>query len=100
MAVLISLVAFFVSIIALHLWEVRKINEFSKTFETLSEIELKRTSLMVLQQQVLQNVVREVENNKIQKLEKPDFKLPDKLDTMRGKGCAETLFLLPGPKAV
>ena len=80
-----GIIAFFVSIIALHIWEVRKINEFSKTFETLSEIELKRTSLMVLQQQVLQNVVREVENGRKQELEKPDFKLPDKLDTPGGK---------------
>jgi hypothetical protein len=40
---------------------------------------------MVLQQQVLQNVVREVENGKNQELEKPDFKLPDKLDTPGGK---------------
>ena len=68
-----GIIAFFVSIIALHIWEVRKINEFSKTFETLSEIELKRTSLMVLQQQVLQNVVREVENNKIQNRQAPPW---------------------------
>ena len=40
---------------------------------------------MVLQQQVLQNVVREVESSKKQELEKPDFKLPDKLDIPGGK---------------
>ena len=78
-------IAAFASSISLHIWEIKKINEFSKTFETLSLIELKRTSLMVLQQQVLQNVVREVESSKKQGLEKPDFKLPDKLDTPGGK---------------
>ena len=79
------IIAAFASSIALHIWEIKKINEFSDTFETLSQIELKRTSLMVLQQQVLQNVVREVENGKKQEPEKPDFKLPDKLDTPGGK---------------
>ena len=79
------IIAAFASSIALHIWEIKKINEFSDTFETLSQIELKRTSLMVLQQQVLQNVVREVENGKKQEQEKPDFQLPDKLDTPGGK---------------
>ena len=79
------IIAVFASSIALHIWEIKKINEFSDTFETLSQIELKRTSLMVLQQQVLQNVVREVESSKKQDLEKTDFKLPDKLDTPGGK---------------
>ena len=79
------IIAAFASSISLHIWEIKKINEFSNTFETLSQIELKRTSLMVLQQQVLQNVVREVENGKKQELEKPDFQLPDKLNTPGGK---------------
>ena len=79
------IIAAFASSISLHIWEIKKINEFSKTFETLSQIELKRTSLMVLQQQVLQNVVREVENEKKQDLAKPDFNLPDKLETHGGK---------------
>ena len=79
------IIAAFASSISLHIWEIKKINEFSDTFETLSQIELKRTSLMVLQQQVLQNVVREVESSKKQGLEKPDFKLPDKLDIPGGK---------------
>ena len=79
------IIAAFASSIMLHIWEIKKINEFSDTFETLSQIELKRTSLMVLQQQVLQNVVREVENGKKQGLEKPDFQLPDKLDVPGGK---------------
>ena len=79
------IIAAFASSISLHIWEIKKINEFSKTFETLSQIELKRTSLMVLQQQVLQNVVREVENEKKQDLAKPDFNLPDKLDVPGGK---------------
>ena len=79
------IIAAFASSISLHIWEIKKINEFSKTFETLSQIELKRTSLMVLQQQVLQNVVREVENGKKQGLKKPDFQLPDKLDEPGGK---------------
>ena len=79
------IIAAFASSISLHIWEIKKINEFSNTFETLSQIELKRASLMVLQQQVLQNVVREVENSKKQGLEKPDFQLPDKLDAPGGK---------------
>ena len=79
------IIAAFASSIMLHIWEIKKINEFSDTFETLSQIELKRTSLMVLQQQVLQNVVREVENGKKQDLAKTDFNLPDKLETHGGK---------------
>ena len=71
--------------IALHIWEVRKINEFSQTFDTISQIELKRTSLLVLQQQVLQNVVGKMEHEQKQNMKMPDFKLPDSLDAPRGK---------------
>ena len=34
------IIAAFASSISLHIWEIKKINEFSKTFETLSQIEL------------------------------------------------------------
>ena len=70
--------------IALHIWEIRKINEFSKTFDTISQIELKRTSLLVLQQQVLQNVVGKMEHGQKQNMKMPDFKLPDSLDAPGG----------------
>jgi len=64
----------------LHGWAIRKINEFSNIFETQAQIELKRTALMVIYQDVLQNLVREVDVLKQERDEKlNDFELPFKL---------------------
>ncbi len=45
----------------LHFWEIRKIREFSETFTVQAAIEVKRTSLMVVYQEVLKNMAKEVE---------------------------------------
>ena len=45
---------------ALHYREYRKSQEFSDTFRIQAEIEFKRTSLMVVYQEVLQSVVKEL----------------------------------------
>ena len=45
----------------LHFWEIRKIREFSETFSVQAAIEVKRTSLMVVYQEVLKNMAKEVE---------------------------------------
>lgn len=44
-----------------HFWEIRKIREFSKTFAVQAAIEVKRTSLMVVYQEVLKNMAKEIE---------------------------------------
>ncbi len=44
----------------LHYWEFRKISEFTDTFQIQSEIEVKRTALMLIQQKVIQNTVAEL----------------------------------------
>ena len=44
-----------------HFWEIRKIREFSETFAVQAAIEVKRTSLMVVYQEVLKNMAKEVE---------------------------------------
>lgn len=45
----------------LHYWEYRKIKEFSDTFQIQSQIELKRTALLVLYQEVLRSAVHEID---------------------------------------
>lgn len=55
---------------ACHVWEYRKIREFSRTFQAQSEIELKRTALMVIYQQILRNTVREIDELKHEKAER------------------------------
>jgi len=45
----------------MHFWEIRKIREFSETFAVQAAIEVKRTSLMVVYQEVLKNMAKEVE---------------------------------------
>jgi len=55
--------------VAFHVWEYRKIREFTQTFQIQSEIEVKRTALMVIYQQVLQNTVRELDTLKQEKTE-------------------------------
>ena len=46
---------------ALHYRKYRKSQEFSDTFRIQAEIEFKRTSLMVIYQEVLQSVVKELD---------------------------------------
>ena len=48
---------------ALHYREYRKSQEFSDTFRIQAEIEFKRTSLMVVYQEVLQSVVKELDDD-------------------------------------
>ncbi len=44
-----------------HFWEIRKIREFSETFAVQAAIEVKRTSLMVVYQEVLKNMAKDIE---------------------------------------
>lgn len=46
---------------ALHFWEIRKIRNFSEIFAVQAAIEVKRTSLMVVYQEVLKNMAKEIE---------------------------------------
>jgi len=46
---------------ALHFWEIRKIRNFSEIFAVQAAIEVKRASLMVVYQEVLKNMAKEVE---------------------------------------
>ena len=57
-------ILFFLLLVAsmiFHFWEIRKIREFSETFAVQAAIEVKRTSLMVVYQEVLKNMAKEVE---------------------------------------
>ena len=54
----------------LHCWEYRKIQDFSKTFALQAQIETKRTALMVLYQEVLINLAKELDSLRKQKTEK------------------------------
>lgn len=45
----------------LHIWEYRKIREFSDNFAVQSQIELKRTALMVLYQEIIQNMAKQID---------------------------------------
>ena len=62
-----------------HYWEFKRIREFSATFQTQSEIETKRTSLLVIYQEVLRNVVRELDElkqNRKNRVSMPITELP------------------------
>ena len=67
---------------ALHLWEYRKIREFSDTLRIQAEIEFKRTALMVVYQQVLQGVVKEIEVMKDGRIETQSQELSRLLDSL------------------
>ncbi|MBQ6598728.1 MAG: hypothetical protein IJH79_14345 [Lentisphaeria bacterium] len=56
--------------LALHCWEYRKIEEYSQTFALQAQIETKRTALMVLYQEVLINLAKELDSLRKQKTEK------------------------------
>ena len=58
----------------LHCWEYRKIQDFSKTFALQAQIETKRTALMVLYQEVLKNMAKELESLRERKTEKLELK--------------------------
>ena len=45
----------------LHVWEWSRIREFSETFALQSQIEAKRTALMVVYQEVLKNMAKDIE---------------------------------------
>ena len=64
-----------------HYWEYRKIQEFSNTFHLQSEIEVKRIALMVLYQEILQNVTREVDHLRQGKIEKESAELSHFFDS-------------------
>ena len=57
----ILLLLLLIASMALHFWEVRKIRNFSEIFAVQAAIEVKRTSLMVVYQEVLKNMAKEVE---------------------------------------
>ena len=49
-------------VMCLHVWEWRRIREFSETFALQSQIEAKRTALMVVYQEVLKNMAKELDS--------------------------------------
>lgn len=57
----ILLLLLLIASMALHFWEVRKIRNFSEIFAVQAAIEVKRTSLMVVYQEVLKNMAKEIE---------------------------------------
>ena len=62
------------SSLALHCWEYRKIQDFSKTFALQAQIETKRTALMVIYQEVLKNMAKELDSLRERKTEKLELK--------------------------
>ncbi len=57
----ILLLLLLIASMALHFWEIRKIRNFSEIFAVQATIEVKRTSLMVVYQEVLKNMAKEIE---------------------------------------
>ena len=70
---------------ALHYREYRKSQEFSDTFRIQAEIEFKRTSLMIVYQEVLQSVVKELDAMKHGRIEAESQELSRLLDLFRMK---------------
>ncbi len=70
---------------ALHCWEYRKIREFSDTFRIQAEIEFKRTSLMVVYQEVLQSMAKELDAMKHGGIEAESRELSRLLDSLPNK---------------
>ena len=60
--------------LALHVWEYRKIREHAETLALQAEIEVKRTALLVLHQEVLQNMAKELDVLREQKVEALELK--------------------------
>ena len=65
------------SSLVLHFWEYRKIEEYSRTFVLQAQIEAKRTALMVLYQEVLINMAKELDSLRERKTEKLELKLEE-----------------------
>ena len=70
---------------ALHYREYRKSQEISDTFRIQAEIEFKRTSLMVIYQEVLQSVVKELDAMKHGRIEAESQELSRLLDSLPDK---------------
>ncbi len=58
----------------LHVWEYHKIREHAETLALQAEIEVKRTSLLILHQEVLQNMAKELDVLREQKVEALELK--------------------------
>ena len=67
---------------ALHYREYRKSQEISDILRIQAEIEFKRTSLMVIYQEVLQSVVKELETMKHGRIEAESQELSRLLDSL------------------
>ena len=66
--------------LALHVWEYRIIREHAEALALQAEIEVKRTALLVLHQEVLQSVAKELDAMRESKTESLELKWeePDK----------------------
>ena len=64
----------------LHVWEYHKIREHAEALALQAEIEVKRTALLVLHQEVLQSVAKELDAMRESKTESLELKWeePDK----------------------
>ena len=70
------LVIFLTANLILHIWEYRKIREFSANFAIQSQIEVKRTALMVLYQEIIQNMAKQIDILRAQETDSmPELKL-------------------------
>ena len=58
----------------LHVWEYHTIREHDETLALQAEIEVKRTALLVLHQEVLQNMAKELDVLREQKVEALELK--------------------------
>jgi len=58
----------------LHVWEYHKIREHDETLALQAEIEVKRIALLVLHQEVLQNMAKELDVLREQKTEPLELK--------------------------
>lgn len=67
---------------ALHYREYRKSREISDILRIQAEIEFKRTSLMIVYQEVLQNVVKELDAMKHGRIEAESQELSRLLDSL------------------
>lgn len=91
----ISILFLLIGVIAsgiLHCWEFKKIREFSAIFQTQSEIEMKRLSLLVIYQEVLRNVVRELDE--LKQTERKRVSMP--ITELPAEHPENVLFPMPG----
>ena len=64
----------------LHCWEYRKIEEYSRTFALQAQIEAKRTALMVIYQEVLKNMAKELDSIRERKTEKLELEWKESIE--------------------